>query len=576
MRKFFHKLILPLIICLLCISFFPVYAQDGIEITETETETETVIATQEIFTETPSVELTITETATHTPEFTLTNTAIPSATATRTPTAKPAVTCSLERVYQLQIIVSYTSNLPKPAANYTLIRSTATENGEKVSVLQVDAADYCSVLADLKGRPGVNYAEPNYEISLLDTIPNDGDYGYQYYLNNIRAPQGWDYTTGSPAVIIAVLDTGVDLTHPELASKLISGYDFVQKDAIPQDEHGHGTHVAGIAAAVTNNGAGIAGIAWGSEIMPLRVLDAQGNGSYANAAEAIRYAADHGARIINMSIGGSKYSEVLESAVIYAAEMGVILVAATGNSGASTVLFPAAFAPVVAVGATDSANEKANFSNSGGAIDVVAPGVSIFSTYPGGQYRFSSGTSMATPMVAGFAALLASLPGMDTSMEIIEVMKTTALDLGPKGFDASYGWGLIQIGPGVLKALGQLPTNTPTPTAVRVHHNNTPTSSPTKTHIYFYSNAYPTFSPLLGVGSATVTPGEISIQQVISATPTPTATSNPISATVTGQPEPQNEEQQNNPRELPLLLIGITSLGLGVSLLIFVRKRYFG
>lgn len=305
--------------------------------------------------------------------------------------------------------------------------------------------------------------------------------------------------------------------------------------------------------------------------MPLRVLDASGNGSYANAAEAIRFAADHGARVINMSIGGSSYSEVLESAVIYAANMGVILVAATGNSGASTVLYPAAFGPVVAVGATDSANVKADFSNTGSAIDVVAPGVSIFSTYPGGQYRFNSGTSMATPMVAGFAALLASLPGMDTSMEIITVMKATALDLGPGGFDSSYGWGLIQIGPGMLYALGELPTITPTAASKKA----TVTPTPTKTPFYYGGYTYPTFSPLLGEGSVTVTPGEISIQQESTSTPTLSNAPSLTPTAVSSQTQAPVAETQEEPRELPLLLAGAIYVILGAGLFFFVRKRYF-
>lgn len=556
-----------------------VHAQDSGEITPTNTEIVALELETPTETSTPDETATVEETPTPegtptlTPEATETGTATytPTVTGTTAPTSKPPVTCSLEIVYQLQMVVSYTSSLPKPSASYTLVRSTTTDNGEKVSVLQVSAADYCAVLTDLKKRPGVIYAEPNYELSLLDTIPNDGDYGYQYYLNNIRAPQGWDYTTGSPAVIIAVLDTGVDLSHPDLSSKLTAGYDFVQKDAIPQDEHGHGTHVAGIAAAATNNGAGVAGVSWGAEIMPLRVLDAYGNGSYANAAEAIRYAADHGARVINMSIGGSSYSEVLEDAVNYAAEMGVILVAATGNSGSSTVLYPARFGPVVAVGATDAANVRASFSNSGSSIDVMAPGVSIFSTYPGGQYRFNTGTSMATPMVAGFAALLASLPGMNTSMEIITVMKATALDLGPGGWDSSYGWGLIQIGPGVLYALGELPTITPTTASKKA----TVTPTPTATTFFYDSYTYPTFSPLLGSGSATVTPGEISIQQEASATPTHTTEPSLTSTTVNSQTETPEAEPLEKPRGLPLLLAGLVYVVLGAGLFFFVRKRYF-
>jgi len=567
------------------IPFFSVYAQDVIDTTPlitittpiepvaTETPTPTDTPYQR---ETSTVEYKPSETQTFipsdTPTLTITN------TSTYTSTSRPPVFCSLDEIYQFQIVVSYTSaSITFPSDKYTLVRSSVNDKGETVSVLQVDPADYCSILAELKNNLQLLFAEPNYEISLLDTIPNDGYYASQYYFTNIRAPQGWDYETGSPAVIIAVLDTGVDLNHSDLASKLTPGWDFVQKDNLPQDENGHGTHVAGIAAAATNNGAGIAGVSWGAAIMPLRVLDAYGNGSYANTAEAIRYAVDHGARVINMSIGGVKYSEVLESAVNYASSLGVIMVAATGNSGGSTVLYPAAFAPVIAVGATDSANQRASFSNTGNAIDVMAPGVSIFSTYPGNQYGYKSGTSMATPMVSGFAALLASLPGMNTSMKIIGVIQTTALDLGSAGWDTYYGHGLIQIGPGIMYALGYLPTMTPTPSVQK--KTSEPPDTLTSTVVADNFGVYVGYSnstAVVGEATVTVTPGEISIQQVtMTASPSVTHTNEVVIYPSTGW-TPETENHQLQAGRSPLFLVfGIFYVFIGVWLFFFVHKRYF-
>ncbi len=585
MRQLPLKAILLASMCLfLMVSLFPVYAQDVIEATPTYPIT-AATETNTIEPETPTETAFMTESSTVEPTPSETQIIIPSetptptitTTGTYTPTSRPQVFCSLDEVYQFQIVVSYTSaSITIPAVTYTLVRSTVNDSGETTSVLRVEPAEYCSVLDELKKHPDILFAEPNYEISLLDTFPNDGGYGNQYYLTNIKAPQGWDYETGSPAVIIAVLDTGVDLNHFDLASKLAPGWDFVQKDSIPQDENGHGTHVAGIAAAATNNGTGIAGVSWGAQIMPLRVLDAYGNGSYANTAEAIRYAVDHGARVINMSIGGVKYSEVLESAVNYAASQGVILVAATGNSGASTVLYPAAFAPVIAVGATDSSNLRASFSNTGNAIDVMAPGVSIFSTYPGNQYGYNSGTSMATPMVAGYAALLASLPGMNTSMKIIGVINATALDLGSSGWDPYNGHGLIQIGPGILYALGYLPTLTPT-TAI-IKHTLVPDEPYTSTVVPlnpspFNSLPTPTFS--MSTATVTVTPGEISIQQIQSTTsPSVTHTFQTVN---TPSPTVMHKNGNTQPQEETspfYLIIGIFYILFGIWLFFFVRKRY--
>ena len=227
--------------------------------------------------------------------------------------------------------------------------------------------------------PGVIYVEPNYIHRITDTIPNDTYFASdQYGLENIRAPQGWDLSTGSTAITIAILDSGVDLDHPDLASKIVPGYDFVNNDGVPQDDNGHGTHVAGIAAAVSNNGLGVAGVSWGARIMPVKVLDETGTGSSTDIADAIIWAADQGADVINMSFGASSPSTTIENALNYAYSNGVTLVAALGNDGRELPyeecgilgcteysFYPAAFEHVIAVGATDSGNTKAGFSNYG-------------------------------------------------------------------------------------------------------------------------------------------------------------------------------------------------------------------
>lgn len=462
--------------------------------------------------ETPTSEIT-TPTLTETPTVTSTvSVTLPVPTATPKP-VKTAV-CTLTNVYENQLMVVYAGqNIPGLAANLTLVESYLNGEGNRVAVVQVSGQSICVAWADLEAQAQVISVEPNYALSTLDTMPNDPYVLAQYYLDNILAPQGWEVSTGSAAVTIAIIDSGIEATHPDLASKVVAGYDFIDNDTTPQDDNGHGTLVAGIAAASSNNGTGIAGVSWGARIMPLRVLDYAGNGSYANTAAAILWATDHGARVINLSLGGKNYSEVLEDAVNYALNQGVVVVAASGNSGANTLLYPAAYAGVVGVGATDSGNHLASFSNTGAGIDVVAPGVSILSTSPGNNYRYDSGTSFSAPQVAGFAALLFSMPSMQYSSDVVNLIHTSALDLGASGYDTSYGYGLIQIGPAMMQALGKV---TPTATmrnATSIHAvSQTPT--PTSTAVAYWPVRSLTPTTALKDAPPTATPGEVSMQEL--------------------------------------------------------------
>jgi subtilisin family serine protease len=266
----------------------------------------------------------------------------------------------------------------------------------------------------------------------------------------------------------------VDLNHPDLASKIWTnpgetgggketngadddgdgyvddwrGWDFVNGDNDPQDDYGHGTHVSGIAAAASDNGIGIAGMAWGARIMPLKILDSGGNGSDSDVAAAMVWATDHGAQIINLSLGGDAPAAVMEAAVNYAYGHGVTVVAAAGNTGKPGVVYPAAYPNAIAVAATNSNDNHASFSSYGAEVDLAAPGVGIYSTYwtrtGGSTYTSLSGTSMAAPHVAGVAALLASLPQFNTPDKIRLALEATALDLGPVCRDPYYGIGLVQ------------------------------------------------------------------------------------------------------------------------------------
>jgi len=240
-------------------------------------------------------------------------------------------------------------------------------------------------------------------------LPDDPGTAEQWAWNTIGAYRGWGFGTGAQQVMIAVIDSGVEPTHPDLAGKLVPGYDFVDNDGVAQDGDGHGTHVAGTAAGITNNAIGIAGACPSCSILPIRVLDDNGRGGISEVVAGIRYAADRGAKVINLSLSGPP-SKAEEDAVNYAWSKGAVLACAAGNEGTSSTrnAYPAASPNCIAVGATDRADAKASFSNYGTWVDIAAPGADIVSTYIGGSYESLNGTSMATPHVAGAAGLLAA------------------------------------------------------------------------------------------------------------------------------------------------------------------------
>jgi thermitase len=345
-----------------------------------------------------------------------------------------------------EVLVKFKDDAPPASVQAALSARDARAVGEVpalgVQRLKVPEGQELAVIAALQHDLLVEYAEPNYIIrAVLD--PNDPYFSSQWGLTKIGAPQAWDVTTGSSDLTIAIVDSGIDLDHPDLSDKIVLGYDYVNEDWVPDDDYGHGTHVAGIAAAQTNNGRGVAGVSWGARLMALKVLDAGGSGSYADVASAVTYAADHGARIINLSLGGDYDSQTLHEAVIYARNAGCVLAAATGNDGDPAVLYPAKYVEALAVAATNSTDQWAWFSNYGPEVSVAAPGVGIYSTYLGAGYTYRSGTSMATPHVAGLAALIWSqYPGY-TNDQVEGRIEMTAVDLGTPGWDPYYGHGRI-------------------------------------------------------------------------------------------------------------------------------------
>ncbi|WP_241655870.1 S8 family peptidase [Halobacillus litoralis] len=305
----------------------------------------------------------------------------------------------------------------------------------KVKVLKVGNVE--AVVKALNKNPNVEYAEPNYVFDATWS-PNDTYYSnYQYGPQNTDTPAAWDITRGSSSQEIAIIDSGVDYNHPDLNDKTIKGYDFVDNDYDPMDENNHGTHVAGTAAAETNNGAGVAGMAPNTNILAVRALDASGNGSLYDIADAIRYSADAGAEVINLSLGCNCDTQTLEDAVNYAWSKGSVVVAAAGNDGVSTTFEPASYDNVIAVGAVNQNNSRASFSNYGTWVDVTAPGVDIASTVPNNGYAYMSGTSMASPHVAGLAGLLAS-QGRSNS-NIRAAIEQTADPISGTGYYFEHG-----------------------------------------------------------------------------------------------------------------------------------------
>ena len=302
-------------------------------------------------------------------------------------------------------------------------------------------ADVAAAVAALSRAASVEVAEAN-RWREASATPNDPGFQQQWGLAQINCPAAWDLTTGVASVVVAVVDTGVDLDHPELAPLLLPGQDLVDlagsspppgtrfegdwmgRDAEPQDEVGHGTHVAGTIACITNNAFGVAGVTWHCSILPVKVLTrvvqiappnrVSGVGSAADIAAGIRWAVDHGAHILNMSLGGYGDTFVERDAVAYAVSKGVVVVAAMGNDNTDQPSFPASYPGVIAVGAVDQSNHRAVFSNFGPHISVVAPGVDIYSTVWNDGFDTKSGTSMASPHVAGVASVFRILCKSDS------------------------------------------------------------------------------------------------------------------------------------------------------------------
>lgn len=319
--------------------------------------------------------------------------------------------------------------------------------------------------------PEVLYAEPNSRVH-AHLNPNDSYFSFQWHMPQVKVQPGWDVSTGT-GVVVAVVDTGIRLSGSQdgFANPLVAGYDFINNDADPTDDEGHGTHVAGTVAQATNNALGVTGVAFTSRLMAVKVLGADGKGTVETVSNGIRFAADNGAHVINLSLGRPPQfgpSPTEHAAVQYAVNRGVVVAASSGNEGSRQgVGYPARYDEAIAVGATRFDKGIPSYSNRGAGLDLVAPGgdnkdqnrdgyidgvlQETFGSDGAWAYWFYIGTSQAAPHVSGAAALLAAngvgsgLAGADKVAAIRNVLETTAEDLGKAGYDETYGWGLLDI-----------------------------------------------------------------------------------------------------------------------------------
>ena len=351
----------------------------------------------------------------------------------------------------VELVVGLRNDLPE--YRQKLMSIVAQKNGYMIDQLSlrgktkdvmvdVPTGKISSFVKAIQGEEFVEYLEPNWKF-YVDASPSDPEWINQWGPAKIEADKAWSTQKGNKSILVAVVDTGISYSHPDLSPNYAAlGYDWVNNDGDPMDDHGHGTHVAGVIAAVTNNSVGVSGVAQVS-VMAEKGLAYNGVGYEDDLANAIVHAADQGAKIISCSWGSSSDSQLIHDAVEYATNKGALVIAAAGNSGTSERHYPAAYPEVIAVTATNEKDKLVSFSTYGDWVDIAAPGTSIVSTFLWNTYVSMSGTSMAAPHVAGVAALVWSeFPGMSNE-QVRGQLLNTADDLGSRGFDVYFGHGRV-------------------------------------------------------------------------------------------------------------------------------------
>lgn len=391
------------------------------------------------------------------------------------------------------ILVKFKSNIPDQTISSihqqlgTKVKKTVKDINVQVVELP-DNGHVADFVKKFKNRAEVAYAEPNFLTQAFFT-PNDPDFSSQWNLQKINASVAWDSSQGGFGPI-AVIDTGVDASHSDLTGEVENGYNFISDNTDTSDDNGHGTHVAGIIEAATNNGNGIASIGFKGTLLPIKVLDSTGSGTDGDVASGITYATDNGAKIINLSLGGSDFSQTEQDAVNYAIKHGVIVVAAAGNNSNNSPVYPAADSGVLAVSASNQNDNLASFSSFGSDIYVSAPGVSITSTYNNGGYAQMSGTSMAAPHLAGLLGLAYSLKN-SSGINIIDAIKQTSDKVGPYSYDQNgwnqyFGYGRLNAGK-LLTLLSGIQNPLPSPSSTPLSPNQAGAAAPHAANVFSFN-----------------------------------------------------------------------------------------
>ncbi|MEW6120615.1 MAG: S8 family serine peptidase [Pseudomonadota bacterium] len=320
-------------------------------------------------------------------------------------------------------------------------------------------ADEITALKELRKNRRFKHVELDMAVAHAATV-TDPAYGSSWALPKIQAPLAWDSANGK-GVTIAILDTGVNAAHPDLAANMVSGWNVYDNNSDTSDVHGHGTLVAGTAAMAANNAKGSAGVAWGAKIMPVRIASPDGYAYWSTVAQGIYWAADNGAKVVNVSFNGISGSTTVQNAAQYLRNKGGVLVVAAGNSGGLENI--AAHDSMLTIAATDMNDARASFSSYGPYVDLSAPGVSVYTTTSSGGYGNASGTSFASPIVAATAALMLSANSKITPANIDAILKSTALDLGTAGYDEYHGTGRVDAAKAVAAAKALAPADTTAP-----------------------------------------------------------------------------------------------------------------
>jgi subtilisin family serine protease len=328
------------------------------------------------------------------------------------------------------LIVTYKSDADQQSLGSEYVKQHAVRTKEDTAlnftVVKVPAADKLQAIHDLTQDPRVLSVEPDYPVHGHATTPNDPEYANQTYWARTGVNQLWDRTKGDSSVLIADLDTGLNFQHPDFAGKTVPGYNFIANTTDATDDQGHGSAVAGVMAALSNNGTGIASGCWNCKIMPIKVLGSDNTGTVSNIASGIQYAVDHGAKVINISIGGPDIS-AYKTALDNAEAKGIIVISSAGNDGQQKVSYPAAYPNVIDVAATNLNDDVLwTSSNYDATVDIAAPGVSIETINYKGGYNYWSGTSFSSPIVASVAALLRSAFPQAAAAQIRSAIVSTA------------------------------------------------------------------------------------------------------------------------------------------------------